>query len=127
MSQRRRRATRGSSSSDRVDEFALLSGSTPVGDVDGLHPVTLASRVGTCRQSPVGSIAVLRRHGVERAEAQQPASSATSDPANQPDQRSLQSSCHQQPQPAGPTSPTSDLMEDRRETDLTSRPAASDQ
>ena len=52
-----------------LDEFALLSRVDPDKDVDGLHPVNLGKLVlgeaGLLPCTPVGSIELLRRHGVE--------------------------------------------------------------
>ena len=52
-----------------LDEFALLRGSTPEKDVDGLHPYNLGKLVlgedGPLPCTPVGCIELLRRHGVE--------------------------------------------------------------
>ncbi len=51
-----------------LDEFALLSRVDPDKDVDGLHPVNLGKLVlgedGLLPCTPVGSIELLRRHGV---------------------------------------------------------------
>src|SRR6476660_254794 len=57
-----------------LDEFALLSRVDPDKDVDGLHPVNLGKLVlgeaGPLPCTPVGSIELLRRHGVEIAGAE---------------------------------------------------------
>ncbi len=57
-----------------LDEFALLSRVRPDKDVDGLHPVNLGKLVlgepGPLPCTPVGSIELLRRHGVEIAGAE---------------------------------------------------------
>src|SRR6476619_2384494 len=57
-----------------LDEFALLSRVDPDKDVDGLHPTNLGKLVlgeaGPLPCTPVGSIELLRRHGVEIAGAE---------------------------------------------------------
>ncbi len=57
-----------------LDEFALLSRVRPDKDADGLHPVNLGKLVlgepGPLPCTPVGSIELLRRHGVEIAGAE---------------------------------------------------------
>ncbi|KRE92873.1 bifunctional 5,10-methylene-tetrahydrofolate dehydrogenase/5,10-methylene-tetrahydrofolate cyclohydrolase [Nocardioides sp. Soil774] len=57
-----------------LDEFALLSRVDPDKDVDGLHPVNLGKLVlgeaGPLPCTPVGSIELLRRHGVQIAGAE---------------------------------------------------------
>ena len=57
-----------------LDEFALLSRVDPDKDVDGLHPTNLGKLVlgeaGPLPCTPVGSIELLRRHGVQIAGAE---------------------------------------------------------
>ncbi len=57
-----------------LDEFALLSRVDPDKDVDGLHPYNLGKLVlgeeGPLPCTPVGSIELLRRHGVQIAGAE---------------------------------------------------------
>ena len=57
-----------------LDEFALLSRVHPDKDVDGLHPTNLGKLVlgeaGPLPCTPVGSIELLRRHGVQIAGAE---------------------------------------------------------
>ncbi len=57
-----------------LDEFALVSRVDPDKDVDGLHPVNLGRLVlgepGLLPCTPVGSIELLRRHGVQIAGAE---------------------------------------------------------
>ena len=57
-----------------LDEFALLSRVDPDKDVDGLHPTNLGRLVlgepGPLPCTPVGSIELLRRHGVPIAGAE---------------------------------------------------------
>lgn len=57
-----------------LDEFALLSRVDPEKDVDGLHPTNLGRLVlgepGPLPCTPVGSIELLRRHGVPIAGAE---------------------------------------------------------
>jgi methylenetetrahydrofolate dehydrogenase (NADP+)/methenyltetrahydrofolate cyclohydrolase len=57
-----------------LDEFALLSRVHPDKDVDGLHPTNLGKLVlgeaGPLPCTPVGSIELLRRHGIQIAGAE---------------------------------------------------------
>jgi methylenetetrahydrofolate dehydrogenase (NADP+)/methenyltetrahydrofolate cyclohydrolase len=57
-----------------LDEFALLSRVDPDKDVDGLHPTNLGKLVlgeaGPLPCTPVGTIELLRRHGVQIAGAE---------------------------------------------------------